>query len=302
VSAAETLQTDAALLHCIVCGTDSRADSVARARIRSNVRKFAGETFALWQCGACGSVHAADEVDLDHYYAHYPFHAQKLTYSTRISHLGKLRALEKLGLRRDQRVLDYGCGGGLFVQVLQQEGYVHARGYDPYASEDSPYRQLPGDGYDVVMSQDVLEHVANPIEHLQTLQKHAVPGALLVVGTPNAALIDLGNAAEFIHLLHQPYHRHIVTAEALGKLADSLGMSVVAVKYGYLGSLPIPGINSVFIRRMLRAHGDTLDGLLAGELPWSLSLFSPAAIWDALTGHFRDPGADMTVVLRCAAS
>ena len=296
--AVETLRAEPAPLHCVVCGRDSRPDSVRHASIRSNVRKFAGETFSLWQCGACRSVHAAEEVDLDYYYAHYPFHAQKLTYSTRISHLAKLRQLEKLGLRRDQRVLDYGCGGGLFVQVLQQQGYVHARGYDPYASEDSPYRQLPGTGYDVVMSQDVLEHVASPLEHLQTLRTHAVPGALLVVGTPNAALIDMGNPAEFIHLLHQPYHRHIVTAEALGQLAESVGMSLVAVKYGYLGSLAFPGINSVFIRRMLRAHGDTLDGLLAGEIPWSLSLFSPAAIWDALSGHFRDPGADMTVVLR----
>jgi len=37
-------------------------------------------------------------------------------------------------------------------------------------------------------------------------------------------------------------------------------------------------------------------------VPWKWELFTPAAIWDALTGSRRDPGYDMTVALRVAAA
>ena len=291
---------NAASLHCIVCGADCAAASAPTARIRSNVRKFSQETFGVWQCEQCGSIHASDEVDLDYYYAHYPFHDQKMNGFTRLAYLGKLRELESLGLKRDHRVLDYGCGGGVFVQLLRQEGYVHARGYDPYANE-GPYREPPGVGYDVVLSQDVIEHVASPLEHLDTLQKLAVPGALIVIGTPNGALIDLTQVDHYIHMLHQPYHRHLLSADTIGKLAASLRMSVVKVKYGFIGNRAIPGLNGPFLRRILRAQGDTLDDMIAGVIPLSLELFSPAAIWDALTGAFHDPGHDMTVALRTAS-
>ena len=57
---------------CNVC--DRESDDVEEASIRSNVRKFASEQFALWRCAHCRTIHARDEVDLDHYYRHYPFH------------------------------------------------------------------------------------------------------------------------------------------------------------------------------------------------------------------------------------
>jgi 2-polyprenyl-3-methyl-5-hydroxy-6-metoxy-1,4-benzoquinol methylase len=284
-------------LHCIVCDARSPAASVKTARIRSNVRKFSGETFGLWQCPSCRSVHAADEVDLDYYYAHYPFHNQKLNVFARLSYMGKLHALQKLGVKREHRVLDYGSGGGVFVDVLKEEGFSHARGYDPYATDEES-RKSPGNGWDVILSQDVIEHVADPIEHLRTLQQHAVPGALLVIGTPNAAIIDLDDPGESIHMLHQPYHRHILSAETLGKLAASLGMEVVKVHYGFIGNRGFPGLNGPYLRRILRAQGDVLDDMIDGTIPKSLSLFTPAAIWDALTGSLHDPGNDMTVVLR----
>ncbi|MDB4985453.1 MAG: Methyltransferase type 12 [Myxococcaceae bacterium] len=285
------------VLHCVVCDADSLPSEVQTAKVRSNIRKFSQETFALWQCKKCGSIHAADEVDLDYYYAHYPFHDQKMNTLTRLAYKGKLRELEKLGLKREHRVLDYGCGGGVFVQLLQQEGYSLARGYDPYAKE-GPYREPPGTGYDVVLSQDVIEHVASPREHLETLKSLTVPGALLFIGTPNAEVVDLDTPGEFIHMLHQPYHLHILTAATIGKLAAPLGMEVVKVKYGFYGNRAFPGINGRFLRRILRTQGDVLDDMVAGIMPKSLALYSPAAIWDALTGAWRDPGHDMTVALR----
>jgi len=282
-----------------VCGATFAPSDVRTARVHSNIRKFSKESFGLWKCERCGSIHAADEVDLDYYYAHYPFHDQKLNALSRLAYLGKVRDLKKLGMQKEHRILDYGSGSGEFVNLLREEGFKETRGYDPYAKE-GPFREPPGTGYDVILSQDVIEHVASPIEHLRTLKSLAKPGALIYIGTPNAAVVDMDNAAEYIHMLHQPYHRHIMSAETIGKLAESIGMRVVNVKLAFYGNRGVPGLNGRFLRRILRAQGEVLDDMVAGVMPKSWSLYSPAAIWDALTGSLRDPGYDMTVALRAS--
>ncbi len=267
------------------------------ARVRSNVKSFAQESFAIWQCELCGSIHATDEVDLDHYYAGYPFHARVANFSTRLLHRSQVRALARLGLRRDQRVLDFGCGAGLLVRELVARGYRHARGYEPYAKE-GPFADPPGSGYDFVLSQDVIEHVAEPIEHLRDLMALSKPGGVLVIGTPNADVIDLGRPELYIHMLHQPYHRHILSERALVSLAASLGLELVTAKRGTVGLSRVPGLNSRYLRRVLRATDDVLDDAMLGKVPLRWTLVSPGAVWDAFTGSWRDPGYDMTVVLR----
>lgn len=284
-------------LRCVVCGAVSDAANVRMAEVPSNVKPFMTERFRVWQCAACGSIHARDEVDLEHYYAQYPFRGQKLDLPTRLAFANKLRKLEKLGLSRAHHVLDYGCGSGLFVQFLQQRGYTHASGYDAYAG-DGPYATLPALPQDVILAQDVIEHVADPGEFLRDLRALAKPGALLVLGTPNAAVVDLAQPRTFVHLLHQPYHRHLVNADALGALAARQNLTVVDVDTVFFGNSAFPGLNSRYLTRMLRASDDVLDDVLAGKVPLKWELFTPSALWDAFTGAMRDPGFDLTVALR----
>src|SRR5512132_3919750 len=97
---------------CPICGLSAAPSE--EARVRSNLRAFASGTFAIWRCADCGSLHARDEVDLAHYYAKYPFHAGAAP-GERIMYDNLLRRLRRVGLTREQRVLDYGCGGGHFV-------------------------------------------------------------------------------------------------------------------------------------------------------------------------------------------
>jgi len=73
---------------------------------------------------------------------------------------------------------------------------------------------------------------------------------------------------------------------------------LIKVKLGFFGNRAIPGMNGRFMRRMLRLQGETIDDLIAGKAALHWRLFTPAALWDALTGSFRDEGADMLVVFR----
>jgi 2-polyprenyl-3-methyl-5-hydroxy-6-metoxy-1,4-benzoquinol methylase len=290
------LKLEVVPLRCVVCAVETPAANAKRANVHSNVKRFSSEAFEVWQCPSCSSIHAANDVDLAFYYAHYPFHTQRITTGTRLMFAAKLRSIEKLGLTRGQRVLDYGCGGGAFVHFLRERGY-DAHGYDAFVSEGE-FALPPGSGYDVLLSQDVLEHVDDPREHLTTLRDLCVPGGLLVLGTPNAAAIDLANADEYIHVLHQPYHRHILSADTLASAARPLGLDLIKVKLGFFGNRAIPGMNARFMRRMLRLQGETIDDMIAGNTPLHWRLFTPAALWDALTGSFRDEGSDMLVAFR----
>ncbi|MFZ0010542.1 MAG: hypothetical protein WAL97_01360, partial [Halobacteriota archaeon] len=40
-------------------------------QIRSSVREFGAETFTVWRCAKCGSLHATEPIDYDRYYRHY---------------------------------------------------------------------------------------------------------------------------------------------------------------------------------------------------------------------------------------
>src|ERR1044071_6723917 len=114
---------------CVVCGAPRTAESET-ADVRSNVRAFRDELFAVWRCGSCRSIHARDEVDLDHYYRGYPVFAAALDWKLDVVYGNLLRRLQRAGLKPEHRILDYGCGKGLLVKFLHKRGYAQTAGWD----------------------------------------------------------------------------------------------------------------------------------------------------------------------------
>ena len=154
--------------------------------MRSNVRAFREEKFDYWRCGKCGSIHAQDEVDLGHYYARYPFHALAMDWRLKAMYSRQVGRLVAAGVQKSHRILDYGCGGGQLVRYLQSLGFQHVHGYDEYSKEFGDKAVLD-ERYDCIVSQDVIEHVAEPHGLLSQLPGLTRPGAVVAVGTPSAA-------------------------------------------------------------------------------------------------------------------
>src|ERR1700753_1380266 len=111
-------------LTCNICGAVTPASNVETGDVHSNVRAFKNETFVYERCGGCASLHARDEVDLGHYYSRYPFHDLPVDWRLHAMYANYLKRLQVAGLKHSDRILDYGCGGGHFVE------YLRARGYD----------------------------------------------------------------------------------------------------------------------------------------------------------------------------
>lgn len=290
-------------LLCNICDHVPSQD-VERAHVRSNVRRFSDETFEVWRCPQCRSLHATDEVDLAHYYADYPFHKlgdADADWMLRAMYNNLLSRLRKHGFDESQSLLDYGCGSGRFLKLLQGRGFSHLAGFDEY-SDDYADRAVLSHRYDVVMSQDVLEHVESPREHVAALGALAKPGGLIVIGTPNADAIDLANPEPRVHTLHQPYHRHIVSAEALQKVGDEHGWELVRYYPTMYSNTRMPFVNTPFVTHYFQCFDNTVDLALEPVKVSSWKLWSPQTLFYAFAGSYFAPESDVMAVFRTPAS
>lgn len=280
---------------CNICGAQ-RTDACESTRVRSNVRRFRDETFEVWRCQQCRSIHAAEDVDLAHYYAGYPIFTAALDWKLYVVYGGLLKRLRRAGLEHHHRILDYGCGGGLFVRFLQEQRYAGAVGYDAYA-EGFCDRALLLEHYDCINCQDVVEHVDDPLSLLASFDQMLVPGGLVSIGTPDAAALDLRDPEDYVHALHLPFHRHILAVDALIEAGTKLGWSVVRHYDTMYNNTLVPTMNPRFVLHYVRGHDDVFDLVAEPPRP-SWKLMSPATPFFAFFGYFFDRHTDIQVVFR----
>jgi SAM-dependent methyltransferase len=192
-------------------------------------------------------------------------------------------------MRKNHRILDFGCGAGLFLDFLKKQGYSDVSGYDAFVENYSDPNTLSGT-YDVVLSQDVLEHFDDPREFFQMTSGCVKPGGVLIVGTPNADEIDLSDPEEFLWELHQPYHRHILTENAQKKIGREFGLDCFATDNRFYLDTLFPIVNMRFIKRYVRESGNDMD-VVYDPPKIGLVLSRPALWFSIFAGYFyRSPG------------
>jgi SAM-dependent methyltransferase len=106
-----------------------------------------------------------------------------------------------------RRLLDFGCGAGLFLELAHQRGFA---GYGVDLSESSieRARQRPGGehayfgapldvpeiaagGFDVITLWSVMAHLPRPLDDLRMLRRLLAPGGLILILTVNANSLQL---------------------------------------------------------------------------------------------------------------
>ena len=283
------------MTRCPLCQA-LRTPQSEQASLRCNVRRFGEERFEVWRCDRCLSIHAASEVDLPHYYAGYPIFGVELDWKLRVVYGNMLRRLRKAGLEPSHRILDYGCGSGLLVEYLQERGYGHAGGYDAFApGYDQP--QVLEQQYDFIVCQDVIEHVDDPLTLLAQLRSMLCPGGVVSIGTPDAERLDLADPEDYIHELHAPYHRHILSSQALLDAGARLGFEPVRYYDTMYNNTLFPMMSPRFALHYVRGHDDVWD-LVAEPPRLSWKLLSPATLLFAFLGYFFDRHTDIQVLFR----
>lgn len=135
---------------------------------------------------------------------------------------------------RRGRVLDMGCGKGMLLRQLVEDG-MDAWGHDPYPDPIfAPDRLLPdiqtAPPFDLITLIEVLEHTLDPVQTLSGLRASLKPGGLLLASTE---LCDpLSDDPEWLYLAPgQGQHITLFSPQGLRRAAERAG-------FQFLGSLP----------------------------------------------------------------
>ena len=156
--------------------------------------------------------------------------------------LRKIRGI--LGGARHARILDVGCGAGLFFDVLEQFGQPEGIESDPAAVAqsgkwknhivvgelDNSYE--PAAPFDLILMLDVLEHISKPDQLLRRAAGVLAPGGRILVTTP---------AFNWLWTTHDELNHHVTryTAGEMRTTVERAGL--VTLENGYMfQSLVVP--------------------------------------------------------------
>lgn len=279
---------------CNICNQENKIDASNTAKIKSNVRQFKEEQFTVWRCTQCNSLHCQEEIDYDHYYKNYVMQKQKMDFTTRLLFASRLRQLTRGGLLPHHAILDFGCGNGGFLHFLRKKGYKEAVGYDPFIKEFSD-RSIYTKKFDIVNSQDVIEHSPDPIVFLdEIIALIRRPGGKLMIGTPNADHIHLDDPLDEVGQLHQPYHRHIISGKQIIKILAQKKLRIDKIEYRNYVDTKIPFLNSAFVFNYMASVDGTVDSIF-DPIKFGLIYTSPKLLFHGLFGYLSNHKKDIFI-------
>lgn len=286
---------------CLTCHYQlDPADQSQLVSFPCNVRVFRAESFQVWRCPRCQTIHCLEVVDLDDYYVKYPIAGAVLNWAHEVGYHTLLSRFTQHGLKRHHKILDYGCGGnGLFVQYLHKKGYRQAYGYDPYGAVDrfGDPATLQKGPFDYILCQDVVEHLEDPHQLLQQLDSLLASNGSILIGTPNAAHIDLScpHVSDQYNQVHVPYHLHLYTREVVEQFGQQQGWKPVTFYNRGYDDTPWFGFNT----RAWNAYVQTRDGMLDVIYePINLMhlLTSSKFLFNAIFGYWLSFQTDMAIM------
>jgi SAM-dependent methyltransferase len=233
------------------------------------------DVFCYFQCSRCGCLQIAEiPPDMGRYYSRdyysyqtpgYPGHGIVRTVSCfYFKHLLKrgfpflwpldevmparfpvFKALSRLLIRRETRLLDVGCGGGEVLWLMKEFGYERVMGVDPYLEKDVTY----GNGltikkcevaavtgqWDVIMFNHSFEHVHNPRETLEQVNTILAEQGTCIIRIPVADSYAWKRYKENWSDLDAPRHFFLHTKSSMACLAERTGFRIERICYDSVG-------------------------------------------------------------------
>lgn len=230
---------------CDLCGS---ANARRVYRVRDTNYGTAGE-FDIVQCKACQLVYLNPRPDPSHYAEIYPeavydpFSEMHRVGEAQPNVMQRERARRLTRIVGTGRVLDVGCGTGLFLQALRAESWTCV-GIEPSprASEFArTHLQLDvrqgtlfdinaSESFELITFWDVLEHTPSPRAVLARAHTLLAPRGFVAISVPNWDSIERRIfGAEWI-ALDTPRHFYHFAPETLRRLLSSCGFEIQSLE------------------------------------------------------------------------
>lgn len=237
---------------CLLCGREE--SKLIKNKTRNSMHKIV-------QCTNCGlyQLFPLPTVEEDaKYYDENP-HDRTITPDFSVADIyrkfefqncSRVEYLKKFGLDKNWKILDFGCGYGFFIEMMEKEGFS-LDGIE--ISEDKLNvcklrmgekskriwdinllrEELPCDmksKYDMVTMFHLLEHISQPVLLLKKVKEMIKMGGYLVVEVPNVHNKMMKASSAFNDFFYIRDHVAYYTSELLENLLTSIGFDTILIR------------------------------------------------------------------------
>lgn len=148
-------------------------------------------------------------------------------------------------------ILDFGCHDGSKLSLWYQRGWrVAGIDLNQQAIEAARQRFIDGqfwcgdllnldinDRFDFIRSDNVLEHLLDPVAYLQALVRLLNPGGQIRIFVPNGAALSVRLFGRYSAVFWMPFHLNLFTTHTLKILLNKVGLkNITCSTYAPVGS------------------------------------------------------------------
>lgn len=140
------------------------------------------------------------------------------------------------------KILDIGCGLGWLLSYLpnswNKKGLEISRFASAHASNfgdiyNGTLDQYPDSGFDYIVMNHVIEHLADPISALKKIRGMLKPGGIFIIGTPDFDSAAARRYGQNFRLLHDPTHISLFSNDSMHRCLRDLGFKISHVEYPF---------------------------------------------------------------------
>jgi hypothetical protein len=133
-----------------------------------------------------------------------------------LSNLNSLKLFKNKGMS----YLDYACGIGSMIPILTNMGY-NINGYDKYVKNEHVLNDLKDTKYDVIYTNNFIEHLFNPIADIQNILDHL---------NDDGYLIMMSDCFDEYTVEYTHYHVYFYTGSSFNILCHRLNLYIIESK------------------------------------------------------------------------
>jgi len=199
----------------------------------------------LCRCNNCGLVFSQKIPTNEELYAYYQQYSYNENYYISPITLKRYREILKKfePYRKNNRLLDVGCGNGIFLSVAKKMGwetygvefsesgtsYCKAKGLNVFQGTLSDHiNHLPE--FDIIVSIEVLEHINTPKTELSNFYQLLRKGGILYLTTPNYNGILRYILKDKYDIFAYPEHLAYYTPATLKRSLQKYGFKPLSIK------------------------------------------------------------------------